>query len=219
MAKLRGKAREAEIQKLQTQYKKLASTANRRLSNIEKLADDPDFGTAVLGYAYKNALYDIQGLPGGEGKVRYPMDISRFSAKKTNIRDLRQAIVSVQNFLDMPSSTKRGIKKVYGKRAKTLNKKYNTDLTWQDLREFFESTFWKKMNTKYGSKTALKAIAKVQKNSGDVLKDIQSANAENKRINIKSLENIDGYNLNKNMNKDDLKVIENLARIYKDRTS
>lgn len=219
MAKLRGKAREAEIKKLQSQYKKLASTANRRMRNLEKLADDPDFGTAVLGYAYKNALYDIQGLPGGYDKVRYPMDISRFSAKKTNIRDLRQAIVTVQNFLDMPSSTKRGIKKVYGKRAKTLNKKYNTDLNWQDLREFFDSIFWKKMNAKYGSKTALKAIAKVQKNSTEVLSDIQSANKENKKVDIKSLENIDGYNLNKNMNRDDLKVIENLARIYKERTS
>lgn len=213
MAKLRGRARTAEIKRLQQEYEKLAKTANRRMYRLEKLAEKPG-NDVVLGYAYKNAYYDIQGLPGGEGRRRFPMDITRFSAKETNIRDLRQAIVSVQNFLAKPSSTARGMKKVYTARAKTINKKYGTDFDMHSLAAFFESSYWDKMKTKYGSKTAFKAVAKIQKSGKQIVDEIQDARDRHKKIEISSLKDIDGYDMTKNLSAHDKKVIENLAKMY-----
>lgn len=213
MAKLRGRARTAEIKRLQQEYEKLARTANRRMYRLEKLGNQPG-SQAILGYAYKNALYDIQGLPGGAGKRRFPMDISRFSAKETNIRDLRQAVVSVQNFLDRPSSTLRGLKKVYSSRAKTINKKYGTDFDMNSLAVFFESSYWEKMKTKYGSKTAMKAIAKIQKSGKKIVDEIQDARDRHKKIEISALKDIDGYDMTKNLSGHDKRVIENLAKMY-----
>lgn len=217
MAKLRGNARTAEIKRLQQEYEKLARTANRRMYRLEKLADDPFYTYVILGYAYHNALYDIQGLPGGAGKKRFPMDITRFSAKETNIRDLKQAIVSVQNFLDMPTSTKKGITKVYQKRAKTLNSKYGTDFDWMSLSNWFQSTLWQKMSTKYGSKTAMKAIGKIQKSYKQVADEIRDARDRHKKIEISALKDVDGYDLNQTLSPHDKKVIENISKIFASR--
>lgn len=211
--KLRGRARTEEIKRLQSEYKKLAKTANRRMYRLEKLADQPG-NIAILGYAYKNALYDIQGLPGGQGKRRFPMDISRFSAKETNIKDLRQAVVSVKNFLEKPSSTLSGLKKVYAARANTINKKYGTDFDMNSMAAFFESSYWDKMKTKYGSKTAMKAISKIQKSGKQIVDEIQDAMDRHKKIEISALKDIDGYDMTKSLSIHDKKVIENLAKMY-----
>ena len=146
-------------------YNKLAKKADRRMRNLEKLSQEPGFQN-VLKYAYARAKYDIEAwTPPGKDKMprwqrNTPMDTSNLKAK----------IKDIETFLNAPTSTKRGIINVYDKRVKTINKRYGTSFTWQDLAEYFD-TGLKDKTDKYGSKTILQAIGRIQKSKEQVIKN------------------------------------------------
>ena len=62
-----------------------------------------------------------------------------------------------------PSSTKAGIKKTFINKAKTINTKYNTNFTGEQLADFFSRGDWDKLYKDYGSDTIFIAIGKIQK--------------------------------------------------------
>ena len=88
-------------------------------------------------------------------------------------RSLKAKIKDIENFLSMKTSTKSGILDVYKKRVDTINKRYGTSFTWQDLAEYFD-TGLKDKTDKYGSKTVLLAIGRIQKSKDQVLKDFMN---------------------------------------------
>ena len=78
----------------------------------------------------------------------------------------------MREFLSSPTSTKSGIKQVYENRVKTLNERYGTDFSWQNLADFFHSGDFAALRKQgYGSKVIMKAMGKIQQAQTDKLVD------------------------------------------------
>lgn len=206
-------ARNAEVVRTKAEYRKLAKRANTRMLRLERLAENPEY-KAVLGYAYKNVANDLKRLGSNAKYGRFPMDILRFSAEETDLGKLNDFIAKAKDFLAAPSSTKTGIDKVYNQRADTLNKKMGTSFSGNDMKTWFDSTTWKKISAKYGSKTAMKVIAKVQDNAEKIRADIEDARLRHKKIDIEELHDVDGLDLSRDLSSRDKSIIYNLAEIY-----
>lgn len=204
-------ARTKEVRKLQTEYNSLRKTANQRMYRLEKLAENPEY-KAVLGYAYKNAAYDLKAL-GAKNARRFPADIGRMSANETDIRKMKAYINTAKEFLSSVSSTKRGIDTVYAQRAASLNNSQGTNFTADDMSTFFNSSMWEKLENKYGSGVAMKVIAKIQKNAKQVVQEIDKARKAHKKIDISVLHDVDYLDLSYDLSAGDKRVIENIARI------
>ena len=155
----------SEYLQLLKQYNKLAKKADRQMRNLEKLSKEPGYGS-VLKYAYAKAEKMISGWTPSGSKTKAPRWQRNTPA---DTRTLKAKIKDIEAFVNMPTATKRGIDKVYKKRAETINKKYGTNFTWQQLAEFFDSKLPDKTFDKYGSKTILISIGKIQKNADDVV--------------------------------------------------
>lgn len=158
-----------EYLKLVNEYNKLAKKADRRMRELEELAKQKDFKN-VKKYAYLRAKKDIKAwTPPGQGrkKPRWQRNIP-FDTKS-----LKAKIKDIKHFLDSPTSTKRGIIKVYKNRTDAINKKYHTKFTWQTLASYFNTGLYDKTEG-YGSKTVLMAMANIQANKKKVLVDLKN---------------------------------------------
>ena len=150
------------------QYNKLAKKADRRMRELERFSRYEEFEN-ILNYAYKAAVKNIEAWspPGSDKKPRWqrnaPMDT----------RSLKAKIKDIENFLNKKTSTVTGVISVYKKRADTINKKYGTSFTWQQLANYFDTGFAEKTNDKYGSKTVLMAIGQIQKSKTEVVKALE----------------------------------------------
>lgn len=152
---------EAELLKY---YKSVAKNADRRLRNLEKLAEQDDYKIADK-WAYSAAMRDIHKWSGDAAKR---FDVAPPATK----RDLQKKIVEIENFLNSPTSTKTGIKESYQKKSDTYKEKYGINLTWSQVGDFFESEGYKYLDKKgYGSKTVMVSIGYMQK-YGDAIKDM-----------------------------------------------
>lgn len=149
----------SEQKALFDQYHKLAKKADRRMRNLEKLADTTEGFKPAVKWAYKRAARDIESMFGSGKKPRFDRMLPDMN--KTQIIS---AINSVKTFLDSPSSTKRGIINVYKKRVDNINREYGTSFTWSSFAEFALSDSFDVLNNKYGSSTALIRIGDIQRN-------------------------------------------------------
>lgn len=155
---------------LVAQYNKLAKKADRRMRQLERFSRYDEFKN-ILNYAYRNAAKAIEREwtpPGSTEKSprwqrNLPMDT----------RSLKAKIKDIENFLDKKTSTVTGVISVYKKRADTINRKYGTKFTWQELANYFDTGFAEKTNDKYGSKTVLVAIGVIQKNKDEVVQALE----------------------------------------------
>ena len=139
------------------EYRTLRDRANERLRALEKLSDNPDFEN-VLGYAYRLVQRDVKELGLGDvSKVRYR------TPKNTN--KLESALKRVKNFLDMDTSTKSGIVDVYMKNTEALNKKFGTNFTWQEMKNYLDSINWNEIKKEYGSGRVIAAIKSLRENN------------------------------------------------------
>lgn len=146
-------------------YRRLAKQADQRLVRIEQLSGQEKFKN-VTKYSYARAIRDIQGWSGYQA--------TRFNTKPPeNKKQLMAKIADMRNFLEAPTSTKSGIIAVYQQRADTINKKYGTDFTWEDLGNYFEAAKASNTESKYGSSTELRAMAVIQANQDAVKKQIE----------------------------------------------
>lgn len=138
-------------------YTRLAKVSDQRLVRLEELSKQEGFKTAKE-WAYRRAEKDIAKYAGG-----VTPDKPRFNVKPKTEAEMKAKIRDMQTFLASPTSTKAGIVSVYKKKADTINKRYGTDWTWEDVAKYF----LKKQNEKYdkiaASKTILIAIGKIQK--------------------------------------------------------
>lgn len=184
----------ADREELIKEYKKLTARADKRLQRLEKYAEEENFSTATK-WAYARAMRDIKQWSGESG--------TRFGTKPPeNIQQLQAKINDVKEFLENQTSTKTGIIKVYKQKADTINKEYGTNFTWDDLAGFYTSGTAEKLNREFGSKTALKAVAKIQKEGKDIINAIEENRNAHIRVNDPILENavnkilnIDGLDL------------------------
>lgn len=173
----------ATYEELEKEYRKLAKRADQRLVRLEGYKHDKNYATATQ-WAYAKAQKDIDKWGG----------TNRFNTKPPATKTMLEAKINdIKNFLDSPTSTKAGITSVYKKRADTINKKYGTNFKWQDLATYYTSGMADKMDSKFGSKTALKTIAAAQKNKKDVIKAIKEGSENHLKLS-------DSENLNKKVN-------------------
>lgn len=176
------KQRDKAYNALVKEYRKLAKRADQRLVRLEELSHQEGFKN-VKSWAYHKAIRNTKYW-GGEGA-------ERFNTKPPNNMNLLKAkIRDIQEFLQSATSTKKGILQVYKKRADTINKKYGTNFTWEDLAGYFDRKSNEKLDKEYGSKTMLKAIGQIQQNEDEIIKAIQEGRKIDLKIENKKVENV-----------------------------
>ena len=142
----------------QRQYAiRLFKTADQRLVRLQQYAKEPGF-EHVQSYAYAKAMKELQGF----GQRRFNAKIAD-PDKQPKL--FRAKLAVVKEFLTSPSSTKEGIKSIYGNKADKINATYGTKFTTGDMGDFFESGVLEKLveKTSFGSKTVLRAIGNIQR--------------------------------------------------------
>lgn len=133
------------------EYKKLARKADARLRAIESYSERKYY-KGITRYAYARAMRDVE-LWSGSGKKRFD------TKPPDSLQGIRAKINDIKTFLESPTSTKAGITEIYKKRADTINKEYGTNLTWQEIADYYTSTAHERAAELYGSKTELMVFA------------------------------------------------------------
>jgi len=148
------------IQDLQSMYKRVAKRLDQRLREMERAGQ--------TRYAYQVAQREFKHLFGTDNKPRFERKLP------DNVQQLRAGINAVETVLNLPSSTKTGMKSITGRAAKTLNKHYKgLNIDRQHLGSFFESGMYKELLAKgYSSDTILKGIAKMQQDKERIQKSL-----------------------------------------------
>lgn len=146
-----------EQQELLKEYRVKRDRANQQLRELEKLAKKPGY-ESILKFAYANAARDVKELGLGDlSKIRYR------TPKNTN--KLKSALNRVNKFLEeTKTSTKTGIDTTYTKYAITLNEKFGTDFSWQDMKKYLDSINWDELKKEYGSGRVISVIRSLKEN-------------------------------------------------------
>ena len=168
------------------EYNRLAKKADRRMRELERFSRYKEF-EGILNYAYRGAKKAIAKYtpPGYEDKQprwqrNAPLDT----------RTLKAKINDIENFLNKPTSTVTGTIKIYKKRTATINKKYGTKFTWQQLANYFETGGLSEKGTdKYGSKTLLKSVGIIQANKKKALDIIAQKSEDHIQVDDIKVEN------------------------------
>ena len=157
-------------------YRTAAKAADQRLVRLERLTQEENFKIADK-WAYARAQRDIEQWS-GEGATRFNMAPPKSAAA------LRAKIEDIRHFLTSPTSTKTGIKQVYVNKAKKINDKYGTSLKWDQVGKVFESDLWRSLDKKFGSKTAVKLLGRVQKykDKKKLLNAVEQADTSDLRV-------------------------------------
>lgn len=176
------KARDKKYNAMVKEYRKLAKRADQRLVRLERYAQQEKYKN-IKEYAYRVAMRDIRSWSGENA--------NRFNTKPpSHMQSLQAKINDIKKFLGSASSSIKptadnavykmidgvktlvagGIDLTYQKRADTLNQKYGTNITWENIGQLFESALYRKMEKKYGSSSAVMIIGKLQTKEEDVLK-------------------------------------------------
>ena len=181
----RTKAQQTEYDALVKEYHKMAKKADASLRAIESYQHDKNFGV-MMKWSYAKAQQDIKRF-GGE---------RRFDTKApSNMQTLKAKINAIQDFLDSPTRTKTQVRKTFMEKANTINAEYGTNFKWSDVGEFFESEFWNKIESMYGSKTALRVIGSLKKKGVDIVKAISEASSKHVKVTDDYIESMVDGNL------------------------
>lgn len=152
-------------------YRRLAKAADQRLVRIEQLAQNPLYSN-VTKFAYEKALEDIHKWNGETA--------SRFNTVPPEApEDLQLKIEQMKSFLGKQTSTQAGINLMYKRMANTINAKYGTNFTYQQIMKYYSSNQNEKWTNMFGSKTALKVIGNIQKSAKKLKKEISDEDKKN----------------------------------------
>lgn len=130
---------------LEAEVKPMLQEANMKLLNIEQLAKQEGF-EGIKDFAYYNAMRDIRKIRGEEYK--------RFNLPK-NTHQLEKVKRSLESFLGATTSTKKGIVEVFEKNAVSLNEKFGSNFTWQQMGQFLKNAKFEQIKADYDSETAV----------------------------------------------------------------
>ena len=148
-------------------YRRLAKVADQRLLRINELSKNSDF-RRVKKFAYARAMKDIKKYKKA-GKRRWN------TTPPEDPRLMQEKIMDMKTFIESVTSTKQGIIESYQRRAQTLNEKYGTQFTWEDLADYFG----KNQADKFallpgGSGTKLQAIGLIQRTYDAIVEGIET---------------------------------------------
>lgn len=138
-------------------YHRIAKAADQRMRELERLSQQEGY-KSILDYSYRLAQRDAVIFGANPNKPR-------FDIKPPDNRNLfNEKINDMIRFLQSPTSSKRGIEQVYDRRVNTINEKYGTNFTWQDLKSFMDSGAFDKFtgDAYFSSKTVFKAVGVIQ---------------------------------------------------------
>ena len=160
-------------------YNTLAKKADRRMRELERFSRYDEFKD-IKKYAYRKAEAMIKKWTPPD--KMYDERAPRWQRNTPmDTRTLKAKIKDIEEFLEMKSSTLKGVKEIYKNRTEAINKKYGTKFTWQQLAHFFEDGgLADKAFDKYGSATVLLAYGKIQNNKSKALDAIADFNERNK---------------------------------------
>lgn len=156
---------------LRKAYLHLADIADRRMRRLEEYASKDKKYANILKFAYDKAINDIEAER-GSGANRFKAG----ALANGNILNIQSRINDVLKFLNSPTSTISGVKKVYGKRANVINEKYGLDLTWEHMADFFENESVQATIQNFASDTAMKMIGKYYRNKDEIQEIFDKAN-------------------------------------------
>ena len=181
-------------------YRRLATTADKRMQRLVKLQKQEGYKD-VLNWAYRTAQLDIKKWSGDNHSrflTKPPEDPERLLAK----------ISDIQKFLEAPTSSKARIEKFTKKALNTFSEKYGNGykFTFSDLARLYERDVAADWSTKFGSKTALKAIATIKKMSRSSAYKLKKAIQEGKDVDIKTDDSEVRDTVIKALKDDDLKL-------------
>lgn len=161
------------------EYNKLAKKADRRMREIERFSRYEEYKD-IKKFAYRKAEEMIKSwTPPDKMYEGRPPRWQRNIPMDT--RSLKAKVKDIESFLNMKSSTLKGVKEIYKNRTAALNEKYGTKFTWKQLAHFFEDGgLADKAFDKYGSATVLLAYGKIQNNKKRSLELIQNFDEKHK---------------------------------------
>lgn len=177
------------------QYKLLVERANKRLLRLEKagMTGSPAYRSVVHSGAKASAR--SSGV-----KVRFT------KSNPKNERVLKMRMNAVQGFLGSETSTREGyreLKKTYApKVSATFRKKFNIDLTGEQIDALFDSELWDYIDGQFASDTAIRVLGAIQKGEGDVAKTMQSLGG--RRLNLSAGQKETAKQLSKGIMRDPL---------------
>lgn len=172
---------------LMKEYRTLAKRADQRMVRLERASQKPEY-KGVLKFAYQRAQHDLKAFTDQKridsGKpLRFNTAPPKTKTGEINRKALQAKVNTIKRFLSSQSSTikkpakpyanESGIESTYQKRADTINEKYKTNFTWQELAQFFDSGLADKLQ-KFGSDVRLKVIAVIQANRQAVIDALES---------------------------------------------
>ena len=184
---------------LEQEVKPMLQEANMKLLNLETLSKKEGF-EGVTDYAYYNAMRDIRAIRGEEYK--------RFNIPQ-NTHQLEKVKRSLEKFLGATSSTKAGIVDIYEKNAASLNEKFGSNYTWQQMGQFLKSAGFEDLKKEFDSETAI-IMLKEMVNTASLTKEAFLEKLQNHQI--KELDEVDSDTLaewtDANVEWDDLFPVE-----------
>lgn len=161
----RNKKQRTEYEALVKEYNRLAKKADVSLRATESYQHDPNFGI-MMKWSYAKAQQDIKRF-GGNNRFQ--------TAPPKSTQMLKAKINAIQDYLDSPTRTKTSVRKMFMEKASSINAEYGTNLKWSEVGAFFESEAWHKIESMYGSKTAMRVIGQLKKKGVDIVKEITDA--------------------------------------------
>lgn len=213
-----------EAARLSKEARKLAKRANQRMVRLERYAQQDKY-KGVLEYAYKGAQKDIGQLKrmlgqnvGKQMRFREAATTIKGMSDKEMVNFYRMQISASKRFLDAASSTlasgvttsgafKPGINYVYDQRTATINARFGTNFTPEELQRFFNSRKQASLEKEYGSKNMFK-IADTIKQMGKGKRDMKEYLKNN--ITLKN------YEIHEDQYKDAKDMYEQLSPYLKD---
>lgn len=185
---------------LYKEFRALAKRADQRAVRLEKYAKRPGY-EAITGFAYRVFQSSLKAFANDKQLAAYNQGKPlRANVVPKSNRQMRAKMSIIRGFLAAQSSTlegvrqknpytgeyeiKAGIKEIYMKRAQTFKDRYGLDVPWQKLGSIFESKAYQNLDSKYGSKTILRAFAQIKSNSD---KSVIMALQAGKDVNVVSV--------------------------------
>lgn len=152
---------------LLAEYDRLAAKADARLRRLEQAGK-------TGGSAYKSAAQSVPKKPQAGGKPRF-----RSGGRPKTKREARARINAVNRFLNEESSTLKGQAAIASRIGETIKSKYGLNLTGEQIKSTFDGALWSKLNQRYGSGTAVKILASIQKSKGSAKKTLEDLAEKN----------------------------------------
>lgn len=157
------------------EFQKLAKRADERLRQIRNNYSKRAGFENMINWAYKKAMRDIKHWSGN--------DATTFNqgASKLSLNQLRAKKHDVEEFLNAPTSTISSTIDLYQRRADTINERYGTNFSWEELGAVFED---KENNDFYqkGGISYVEAVGYMKDNEESLLQSLE----DNSRIVIRT---------------------------------